>query len=191
VWVGVHAALRHGDLVILPTETVYGLGADPRQPAALHRLYAAKQRPEEKAIARLAADLDQVRADGTNWSPLASELAERFWPGAMTLILDTAGGAVGYRIPDFPATRDLLRRFGRVLAVTSANRSGEPPAVTAEEAVRAVGSFAAVVLDAGPAPGGVASTVIRVAGERFTVLREGALSRREVETALGKVDGLG
>ena len=107
-------------------------------------------------------------------------LARRFWPGPLTLVLSTPHGFRGFRVPKYAVTLALLRSVGRVLAVTSANRSGEPPTVTAQEAAEAVGGRVSVVLDAGRSPGGVPSTVVRVDGEKVEILREGAITRNEI-----------
>ncbi len=173
-------ALARGELVVIPTETVYGLAADPRAPGAMDRLFEAKGRPKDKSIALFAASLDQVRAGGARVPPAAAALAARYCPGPLTLVLQQDGEWVGYRIPDHHVALELLRKTGNVLAVTSANRSGEPPAQTAAQAAETVGPFASVILDAGPARGGVPSTVVRVGAHRVEVLREGAVPAGEI-----------
>ncbi len=173
-------ALRGGGLVIVPTETVYGLAADDRNPAALAQLFEAKGRPQDKPIALLAAGVDELERHGAKLPPAARRLAAKFWPGPLTLVLDSPAGWLGFRIPDHPATLALLRAWGGVLAVTSANRSGEPPATTAAAALAALAPFVALALDAGPAAGGVPSTVVKVDGERVEVLRAGAISEEEI-----------
>ncbi len=183
-------ALERGELVVVPTETVYGLAADPERAGALDRIYAAKGRPEDKPIPRLAADVRQVEREGAELEPAARRLAERFWPGPLTLVVPARSGPVGFRVPNHAVTRALLRRMGRVLAVTSANRSGERPARTAQEAAAALGDAVALVLDAGPSPGGVPSTVVSVAGGRVEILREGAIARAEIAKVAGLIQGL-
>jgi L-threonylcarbamoyladenylate synthase len=185
------AALQSGGIVGIPTETVYGIGVVPR-PDALAAVIAAKQRPDEKGIALLVDGLDQVEGLVMVSEP-AQRLVERFWPGALTLVLPlrrpelvpeavTGGrGTLGLRIPDHPVPRALARELGP-LAVTSANRSGEPAALIPEELVAAVGDALALVLDDGPVHGGVASTVVSVnADGSWQVLREGALQLAELE----------
>ncbi len=174
------SALKDGDLVVLPTETVYGVAADPRAADAVGRIYRAKGRADEKPIALFAAELNQVEQYGARVSPKAVRLARRFWPGPLTLVLPCTSGFVGFRVPDHPVPLAVLRRMGAVLAVTSANRSGEPPAITAQEAAAALGSYVSIVLDAGPSPGGTPSTVVKVDGEKLEILREGAISREEI-----------
>ena len=180
-------AVRHlaaGGLVALPTETVYGLAADPARPAAVDALYALKGRPQEKPIALFAADVAQVRASGVAWSDTADRLARRGWPGPLTLVLRRGEEWIGYRIPDHPLPLALLRAAGRVLAVTSANRSGEAPARDGAEAARVLAGGDLLVLDAGPCGGGVPSTVVRVDGDAWTILRAGALSEADLRSAL-------
>ena len=179
------SVLARGELVVIPTETVYGLASDPRAPGALRKIYGAKERPETKPIAFLAADLEQVLARGAVMEPPAVRLIRRFWPGPMTLVLKTPAGFVGFRVPDYPITLSLLWKAGSALAVTSANRSGNEPALTAEEAVAALGQWVSLVLDAGTSPGGMPSTVVKVDGEKVDVLREGAIRRDEIVRVAG------
>ena len=187
------SALQAGGIVGLPTETVYGIGVVP-QPAALAALIRAKQRPEEKGIALLLDGLDQVDAL-VELSPLAGRLAERFWPGALTLVLPlrcpelvpegVTGGrdTLGLRIPDHPLPRALARALGPI-AVTSANRSGEPPAQTAAELLAAVGHSLALVIDDGPVRGGTASTVVGIDRDGgWRILRAGAIEGAAIAAA--------
>ena len=164
----------------MPTETVYGLAAAEDDPAARERLYAAKGRPREKPIALLAAGPEELARFGAVLSPAARQLAARFWPGPLTLVLDSPAGWLGFRVPAHPVMQALLRRWGGVLAVTSANRSDAPPARTAQAALAALAPFVALALDAGPADGGVPSTVVRVDGARVELLRAGAIAEEEI-----------
>jgi L-threonylcarbamoyladenylate synthase len=175
------AALRRGQLVVVPTETVYGLAADPRVPGAVARLYAAKGRAAAKPVTLLAADVAWVARAVPRLAPAARALAGAFWPGPLTLVLRTAAGFEGFRVPDHPVARELLRRAGGLLAVTSANLSGAVPATTAAEALQALDQAVAIVLDAGPSPGGRPSTVVRVDGALVTVLRPGAIAGTEIK----------
>lgn len=175
------AALRRGELVIVPTETVYGLAADDHNPAAMEKLFEAKGRPQDKPIALLAASVDELERYGTKLPPAARCLAGKFWPGALTLVLASPAGWLGFRIPDHPVMLALLRAWGGVLAVTSANRSGEPPATTAAAALAVLDPFVALALDAGPAVGGVPSTVVKVSAEGVEVLRAGAIAAEEIK----------
>jgi L-threonylcarbamoyladenylate synthase len=173
-------ALRRGELVIVPTETVYGLAADDRNPAALEKLFAAKGRPQDKPIALLAAGVEELERHGARLPPVARRLADKFWPGPLTLVLESPAGWLGFRLPDHPVMRALLRGWGGVLAVTSANRSGDPPATTAAAALAALAPYVALALDAGPAAGGVPSTVVKVDDRRVEVLRAGAIAEEEI-----------
>ncbi|OQW98094.1 MAG: threonylcarbamoyl-AMP synthase [Verrucomicrobia bacterium A1] len=174
------AALAAGRLVILPTETVYGLCADPRNEAAMAALCTAKGRPEEKKCARLVAGLDPLLRAGAILCPTARALAARFWPGPLTLVLDTPGGPEGFRWPDHAVALAVLRAFGGPLVATSANRSGEAPALTAPDAVAALGDAVEVVLDSGPVPGGVPSAVVRIHDGQVEVLRAGAIPEAQI-----------
>jgi L-threonylcarbamoyladenylate synthase len=185
--------MQAGGIVGIPTETVYGIGVVPR-PEALAALIAAKQRPEDKGIPLLLDGLDQV-AGLVDVALPAERLAARYWPGALTLVLPllradlvptavTGGlGTLGLRIPDHPVPRALARELGPI-AATSANRSGEPAATIPEELIASVGHALALVLDDGPVRGGVASTVVAVEADgSVRVVREGALSRVDIEAA--------
>ncbi|MDA0576642.1 MAG: L-threonylcarbamoyladenylate synthase [Verrucomicrobia bacterium] len=182
----VASLLRAGNLAVIPTDTVYGLAAHPSLPLAVEKLIAVKGRDARKPIPLLIADVPDAEAYGAEFSPLARRLAKRFWPGALTLVLPVhtaSGGTEGFRVPDSPLTRTVLRNAGGVLRVSSANRSGEPPACTATEAASALGNDVAVILDDGPPALGVPSTVVRVVGAELAILREGAISAAELEAA--------
>jgi L-threonylcarbamoyladenylate synthase len=188
------AALAAGGIVGLPTETVYGIGVLPL-PGPLEALVAAKQRPFEKGIPLLLDGLDQV-GEIVVLEPPARRLAERFWPGPLTLVLPVShperlpalltGGRVSLavRVPDHAVPRALARQLGP-LAVSSANRSGEPDALTARELVEELGASLAVVLDDGPVRGGVASSVVSVDRTgSVLVLREGALPASRIQAVV-------
>jgi len=172
-----------GELVVVPTETVYGVAARGDDAGAMERLYAAKGRDAGKPVSRMAADAAGVRRDGAEWGEAAEALAAAFWPGPLTMVLRKGDGWTGYRVPDCGVTLAWLRRLDFLPAVTSANLSGEPPAVTAEAAMAALGGRVALALDDGPSPGGVASAVARVSGRRVELLRGGALAGALRETA--------
>ncbi|HEX2075888.1 MAG TPA: L-threonylcarbamoyladenylate synthase [Geodermatophilus sp.] len=178
------AAIGRGELVLLPTDTVYGVAADAFTPAAVTRLLAAKNRGRTMPVPVLIGEASTLAGLVVNMPPVANRLAEAFWPGGLTLVLEhapslawdlgDAEGTVAVRLPDDDLTRDLLRRTGP-LAVSSANRSGRPAATTAEEAAAQLGKHAAVVLDGGPRAGSAASTIIDCTGPELRVLRIGAL----------------
>lgn len=154
------AVLNAGGVAVIPTDTVYGLAARPDFPAAVERLYTIKGREVKKPIAMLAADAAAT--------PVRHPLAEK-WPGALTIVF----AGEGYRVPDHGWTRELLRRCGGLLRVTSANLSGRRAATDAPAALAEVGLAADLVVDDGVSPGGVASTVVRVADGAVEVLRPG------------------
>ena len=169
-------ALLRGGVALIPTDTVYGLAAHPDFPDALRRIYEIKGRDFDKPVAFLAADASAPARLGARLSPPAAAFARRFWPGALTLVLDCGGTTEGFRVPDFALTRDLLALCGGLLRVTSANLSGHPAATRLEEVPAAVRDRCDAVVDAGPSPVGVASTVVRDAPSGWTVLREGAVT---------------
>ena len=163
------AVLRRGGLVAFPTDTVYGVGA---LPAHQDRLFTAKVRPRDKQIPWLIAGVAQAPV------PLpdaARRLADRYWPGPLTLVVPCGHDTIGLRAPDHPLAQAILLALGEPLAVTSANRSGAPPACTAAAAARMLAGRVDLVLDGGPAPGKTASTVVRIDPDGITLLREGAI----------------
>ena len=188
------ATLRAGGLVALPTDTVYGIGVALGAPDGLARLFAAKDRPLDRAIVLLVADLEQAASVGVI-SPAARVLAERFWPGGLTMVLAQVRGAglpaaltggaatIGVRLPDHDCPRELARALGP-LPVTSANLSGRPEARTASDVLDQLQERIELVLDGGPAPGGVPSTVVDCSGETPRVLRPGAIPSAALREAL-------
>ena len=180
-------ALEAGALVILPTETVYGLAADARRPDALARIYAAKCRDAGKPVAFLASDVAAIEAYGATLSPLACQLAARHWPGALTLVLPCGEGFEGFRVPDHELARMIVSRCGGLLRVTSANASGEPAATRVEEALSALADHVELALDTGSVEGGEASTVVRVVENRLELLRQGPIVIADSEYANGVV----
>ena len=168
--------LNAGGVVIIPTDTVYGIAAHPRHPEALQRICTIKGRPTGKPIALLAADMEAVERFGATFPDVAKRLAEKHWPGALTLVLPCGDGYEGFRVPAHDAIRRLIASCGGTLRVTSANLSGEMPATDAAKALRDVGLEADMVLDGGVSPGGVASTVVKVTPDgALTVIRNGAI----------------
>ena len=180
------ALVRAGELVIVPTETVYGLAARSDSPEALARLYAAKGREAAKRVTLFAEGLTGVRDAGIRVDAVAERLAAAFWPGPLTMVLENAqGGWDGFRVPDHPVALAWLREMDFLPAVTSANRSGAPPAVTAGEAWNALAPTVGLALDAGPAAGGKASTVVKVERGELILLRAGPVSSGELAKAAG------
>lgn len=186
--------LREGRIVAVPTDTVYGIAAWLDLPDAIERLFAAKRRPPEKAVAVLLADVEQAWTLGVP-SPAAQVLGERFWPGGLTLVLSVrpearlprvlAAGAptIGVRVPDHDAPRALARLLGP-LPTTSANVSGEADARDAREIAERLGPALALVIDGGPIHGGPASTVVDCTLERPEVRRVGAIPPATLAAAL-------
>ena len=168
------AALARGELVAFPTDTVYGLAAGHGH---TRKLFAAKERPLERRIPVLLADIANLDASAIV-TPLARRLAQRFWPGPLTIVLTAPGrGTLGFRVPDHSVARQLLAASGGGLAVTSANRSGGTECRTAEEVRAQLDGRIHLILDGGRTPGGVASTVVDCAGDTPLILREGAIPR--------------
>lgn len=188
--------LRLGDVIAFPTDTVYGLGALPGDASAVRKLFAAKQRPAEKAIPILLADPGDLLKVAANISPPARRLFERYWPGPLTLVVRRSPAfrgatdpeeneTVAVRVPAYEPARELIRRAGGALAVTSANTSGQPAATTAAAVLKQLGRRIPLVLDGGPAAGGAESSIVDCSRDRPRLLREAALSRAELEkTAL-------
>jgi L-threonylcarbamoyladenylate synthase len=184
--------LERGELVAFPTDTVYGLGADACNDQAVRKLFLAKGRSQEKAIPVLVANLEQF-VDIVERTPLpAMRLVEKFWPGPLTIVLgqasDLAGaisvyGTVGVRIPDHPIAQELIRATGP-LAVTSANRSGDPDACTAEEIETSLGAQVQLIIDGGRTPGGQPSTVVDCTQDPPRILRVGPITEKDIRSIL-------
>jgi len=189
------AILKRGGLVAFPTETVYGLGADADNPAAVKRLYAVKGRPAAHPVIVHLADAAQLPQWAREVPEAARKLVAAFWPGPLTLILKRAprvgdaitGGqdTVGLRVPAHPVARALLAAFGGGVAAPSANRFGHVSATTAEHAREEFDGSIDLVLDGGPCEVGLESTIVDVSGERPMLLRPGRISAEDVERALG------
>lgn len=185
------AVLKKGGLVAFPTDTVYGLGANAYSEAAVRRIFRLKQRSEDKALPLLVADIAQLKELVGPLTMVAELLAHRFLPGALTLVLPrpervpdivTAGGeTVAVRIPAHPVAIALIRGLGSPIVGTSVNLSGRPSALTADEVRSQFGVRIDLVINGGRCPGGVESTIVDVTGETPRVLREGAISRKELE----------
>jgi L-threonylcarbamoyladenylate synthase len=177
--------LHQGGTVAFPTDTVYGVGAHAFLPQAVEKLYVAKIRPRDKAIPVLISGIDLLPQVATAIPGIAYELAERFWPGALTLVLPrsahisdavTAGNnTVAVRVPDHPLTQALLVALDAPLAATSANISGQPAPATAQEVLAQLDGRIDLLLDGGACPGGIASTVLDLTTSPPQVLRPGSL----------------
>lgn len=179
-------ALESGFLVVFPTDTVYGVAADPRVDGARDKLYEAKKREPRKPVPILISELAVAERMGAVFTVSARKLAARFWPGPVTMVLPVGVGFEGFRVPQHPVALALLKAVGGALYTTSANISGCPPAVSAAEAREALEPFVKVALDGGPEPDGRESTVVKVDGTGVTILREGAVSKGEIESCVAK-----
>ena len=185
------AIIRQGGLVAFPTDTLYGLAANPHDGEAVARLFVAKGRLAERAIPLIAADEAQVERQLGSLAPLARRLATRFWPGPLTLLVaapsalapEVSGGTsrVGVRVPAHAVARGLCRAANSVLTATSANRSGQPAADTADAVAAALGGRVDLLLDAGPTAGGPPSTIVDVDGDALRLVRAGAIRWEEIE----------
>jgi len=176
--------LHNGGLVVFPTETVYGLGVDAANKAALKRLNAVKARPENKPYSLHVHSCHQVEAIVSAIPLIALRLMERFWPGPLTIVLETEEKkTVGFRLPDHPVALAFLKACAVPVAAPSANLSGMPPPTDAKAVLESLGGAFDCLLDAGPVPIGKVSTVVSVIGNKVEVLREGALSRDDLLAA--------
>ncbi len=186
-------AVQRGELIVLPTDTVYGIGADAFDPAAVRGLLAAKGRGREMPPPVLVSAATTLDALAVRVPGYARALVEAFWPGPLTLVchqqsslqwdLGDTRGTVAVRMPDHAVAREILERTGP-LAVSSANKTGMPAATDADQAEDMLGDDVAVVVDGGPAPGGEASTIVDVTGTQGRVLRRGALSLDQLNEVL-------
>ena len=183
------ATLNDGGVIAFPTDTVYGVGVDPFQPEAVRKLYMIKGRPIDKPIPILVGSTNDVERVAQNLPPTFSQLAERFWPGGLTLIVEakslppeiTAGGdTVGIRMPDHPLALALLQRFGGAIATTSANKSDEPPATSAEEVQSELGALVSIILDGGQTATRIASTVLDLSVSPPQIRRQGSISMEQL-----------
>jgi L-threonylcarbamoyladenylate synthase len=187
--------LRGGGLVCYPTDTVYGIGAAAGDDAAVRRLFAAKGRSPEKALPLLLAEASDA-AGVAEVTPPAMALARRFWPGALTIVmrklqsyrsLALAGGeTVALRVPNQDVVRAIVRALGEPLTGTSANRAGAPSPVSAREVASQMGELVESIIDGGPCVARVESTVVDITRGVPEVLREGPVSRGEIEEAVGR-----
>jgi L-threonylcarbamoyladenylate synthase len=188
--------LHDGQVGAMPTETLYGLAADPFDAAAVARVFTIKQRSETQALPLVAADAMQIDEWIGAMSPLAVRLAERFWPGALTLVVKApislcAGVAdsrqtVGVRVPDHAVTRALCELCGRPLTATSANLSGQPATADPEEVARSLGARLDLLVDAGPTAGGAPSTIVDLTVPTPALVRAGAIPWDLIESCLNE-----
>jgi L-threonylcarbamoyladenylate synthase len=186
--------ILNGGLVALPTDTLYGLAADPCSAQAVARIFAVKGRDAGKALPLIAADALQITQHLGRLPAAAQRLAERFWPGPLTLVVaapstlahDVTGGTgtVGVRVPADAVARAVCAAVGRPITATSANRSGEPPTSDPNEVERTLADGIDLLIDGGPTPGGAPSTIIDVTGAEPRLIRAGAISWDEIQAWL-------
>ena len=187
--------LRRGGVVAYPTDTLYGLGADITQPAAVEQVFDIKGRPHGMPLPVLLPNPEALSMVSDDVPPLAWTLARRFWPGPLTLVVPRAsrvpaiiaarGWTVAVRVPDHPVPRELSRLLGAPITGTSANLSGGPSPHTAEEVSRQLGSSVDLIIQGGPPPDGRASTVLDITQTPPRILRLGAVSWEMLEEAWG------
>jgi L-threonylcarbamoyladenylate synthase len=187
------AALRGGALVVYPTETFYGIGADPFSPAALKRLFEVKPRDPERPVGLIAADTAMAFSVASKVPVDARRLADAFWPGPLTLVVPARAdiapelvgpGGVGVRVSPNPVARALAGGLGRPITATSANVSGQPPASTLVEARRTFGAKVEVYLEGGKLMAAAPSTVVAFDGGEWRMIRVGAISVDQIAAVL-------
>lgn len=188
--------LRDGQVVAFPTDTVYGVGAHGLSEPAIERLFEAKNRPRERAIPFLLASVKDLSKVAREIPKDVKALAAKFWPGALTLvvlahrrvpkILIAHGDTIAVRVPNHPITRALIQGLGAPLATTSANISSQPDPSTAEEVAAYLNERVPLILDGGPTPGNIPSTVLDLTTEPPTVRRLGSIAAEEIELVLGR-----
>lgn len=192
------ALLRAGEVVGIPTETVYGLGANAFDAAAVRKIFAAKGRPQDNPLIVHIADFDELAGLCPAVPAQARALANNFWPGPLTIIVpknfrippETSAGleTVGVRLPAHPVARELIRRAGVPIAAPSANTSGRPSTTTAQHVLRDLGGKIPAVVEGGPCTVGVESTVVSLAGDKPRLLRPGGVTLEQLTAVLGKVE---
>jgi L-threonylcarbamoyladenylate synthase len=190
--------LRAGRLVAFPTETVYGLGANALDPEAVQRIFEAKGRPLTSPLIVHVDSIQMARGLASEWSDAAEQLARRFWPGPLTIVVPKAPHvpdivtadlpSVGLRMPAHPLALELLRAAGIPLAAPSANRFTQLSPTTAEHVRAGLGKAVDMILDGGPCSVGIESTVISLTGGTPRILRPGIISQPEIEAVIGPVE---
>ena len=195
-------ALANGDLILMPTVTVYGLGADAGNAQAVAAIFSAKGRPRFNPLISHVVDADAAAAIGA-FGPAARALAEAFWPGPLTLVVPVRDAArvcdlaragldsVAIRVPAHPLARKVLSAFGGPVVAPSANRSGRPSPTTFADAIDETGFAVAAAVDGGPCQVGLESTVVSVLDGRVALLRPGAVTRAEIEALVGPLANSG
>jgi L-threonylcarbamoyladenylate synthase len=189
-------ALKRGDVIAFPTETLYGLGADALNAAAVEKVFQLKGRDPAHPIPVLIADRGMLSGLVSGVPPLAEKLIDRFWPGPLTIVfpgrrdipqpLVNATGGIGVRLSSQPIAAELIQALGAPLTATSANPSGKPPARTAQEAKEYFSGQIDVFIDGGPLHSKTGSTVVEIVGDRVKMIREGDIAGSQIKEALGR-----
>jgi L-threonylcarbamoyladenylate synthase len=184
--------LQNGGVIAFPTDTVYGLGADAFNSTAVERIYEIKNRPKHQQLPLLIADIERLTALAEPIPEIAWFLARRFWPGGLTLVLSktdsvpaylASGPTIAVRVPNHPVCQALIQHLGNPLIGTSANTSGQPAALTAEEVGQQLGGKIDLIINGGKCPGGKESTVVDVTPESPVILRQGIIPSHEIDKA--------
>jgi L-threonylcarbamoyladenylate synthase len=184
------AILRNGGIVAYPTDTIYGLGADIYNDAAVKKVFEAKNRPHDLPLPVLIDDVKQLEELVSKQTPASIELIKRFWPGALTIIFNKAPGLrslalagsdkIGIRLPDHEVTRLIIRKLDRPIAGTSANLHAGKITRTADEVRNQLGSNVDFIINTGPCPGGIESTIVDVTIDPPAIVRQGAVPENEI-----------
>jgi len=184
--------LQKGGVIAFPTDTVYGLGSDALNPRAVERVYEIKNRPRDQGLPLLVADVEQLVTLAGPIPEVASFLARRFWPGGLTLVLSkkdsltahlASGPTIAVRVPNHPVCLALIKGLGKPLTGTSANVSGQPAALTADEVEHQLRGRIDLIVNGGKCPGGKESTIVDVTCEPPTILRQGIIPSHEIDKA--------
>jgi len=184
--------LKEGGVIAFPTDTVYGLGADASNSGAVERIYEIKNRPKDQQLPLLIADTSQLTAVAGEIPGIAWFLAERFWPGGLTLVLPKAdslpaylapGRSIAIRVPNHPVCLALIQHLGNPIIGTSANISGQPPALTADEVEQQLGEKIDLIINGGKCPGGNESTIVDANSQELVILRRGLIPAHEIDKA--------
>lgn len=175
------ALLQDGGLVAFPTETVYGIGANFQNKESISRLYEIKKRPLNKPFTIHISTTEMIAEMGCDTSPLADELIRRFWPGPLTIILESKNGKLGFRMPKNTVAKELISKAKVPLVVPSANISGEKPPAEAREVINALDGKIDLILDSGKTEFGMESTVVDTTSFPYKILRKGAIPRQDIE----------
>ena len=179
---------RRGSVLLLPTETVYGFMCRWNDSEARGRIFKMKKRSADKPFQMLASSMGRAEKEGLILDGEAKKIAKKFFPGPLTLVVrNRNGGTTGLRIPNHPFMLKLMGKIGFPLAATSANISGEPAALTIEDALRNLENFPDIAVDSGKIESGVASTVIDATSSPFKILRPGPIKEEEIRKAIGSL----